>query len=104
MLSFADSLCSGQGVNNLPTKATCAPGSSYTGTASGTGSSSGTMTMTSGPSGSSTGTASASASASSAASSSSAAAATQSGSSADKMYPVEGVGLGMAVLGFLVAL
>ncbi|KAK4500067.1 hypothetical protein PRZ48_008253 [Zasmidium cellare] len=95
VISFADSLCSGQGVNDLPTKATCASGASSTGTATGSSSGSGTMSMTS-----------AAASSSASAASSSAAAQTTSSAAAapGKVYPVEGVGLGMAVLGLVVGL
>ncbi|KAK0315844.1 hypothetical protein LTR01_001144 [Friedmanniomyces endolithicus] len=111
-ITFADALCAGQSVTNLPQAATCAPGAASTplGTASSsgsssTGSSSATMSAPASASSASTASGSAASVASSAAATTSAAAATSTSKSAGEMgYGVGSVGLGLVFAEIVAAL
>ncbi|KAK0333994.1 hypothetical protein LTR91_025500 [Friedmanniomyces endolithicus] len=105
-ITFADALCAGQSVTNLPMAATCAPGAASTplGTASSSGSSttgSSSATTSAAASASSASTASV---ASSAATTSALAAASTSKSAGEMVYGVGSVGLGLVFAGIVAAL
>jgi hypothetical protein len=125
-IQFANSLCAGQGVNNLPQSATCAAGAaSSTSAASGSSSSDSSASATSSASGDSTSSASSAASESTASGSSSesssgtasSSAASQTGSSSSSSAVAQstggaeslksgfaGAGLGMVLAGVVAAL
>ncbi|CAK3844084.1 Hypothetical predicted protein [Lecanosticta acicola] len=115
VVQFADTLCGSYGVTTLPQAASCAAATSTASSGSGTATSPSTASATAtgtasssaassaaSASASHTGTASASASSASSASAS-ASSATQS-AGVCKNYKAEGLGMGVALLGFLAAL
>ncbi|KAK0909286.1 hypothetical protein LTR02_004416 [Friedmanniomyces endolithicus] len=110
-ITFADALCAGQSVTNLPMAATCAPGADSTplGTASSsgsstTGSSSATTSAPASASSASTASGSAASVASSAATTSAPAAASTSKSAGEMGYGVGAAGLGLVFAGIVAAL
>ncbi|KAK1071206.1 hypothetical protein LTR74_003587 [Friedmanniomyces endolithicus] len=110
-ITFADALCAGQSVTNLPMAATCAPGAASTplGTASSSGSStvgssSATTSAPASTSSASTASGSAASAASSAATTSAPAAASTSKSAGEMGYGVGVAGLGLVFAGIVAAL